>query len=88
MREAALFIAGQGGLSETGLLHKAVRALRQAVRSWRDRKRVAKLTDFDDRMLADIGLTSTDVREALHSPFPGHELELRAIRNRRRGWNV
>jgi hypothetical protein len=41
-------------------------------------------------MLADIGLSRRDVRAALDLPFssdPTFELQLRATRNRRRGWN-
>jgi hypothetical protein len=46
--------------------------------------------EFDDHMLADIGLTRTDLREALDLPFgndPGRELQFRAARNHRGGWN-
>lgn len=90
MREAASFIATQSGSSEAGILHVVVQSIRQAIESWQKRNQVAALVDFDEHMLADIGLTRRDVREALNLPFgfdPGRELQARASR-RQRGWNT
>jgi len=91
MREAASFIASQSGSSEAGILHIVGHALRRAVRSWNIRRQVAALVDFDDHMLADIGLTRRDVKEALDLPFssdPGRELQWRSERDHRKGWNA
>jgi uncharacterized protein YjiS (DUF1127 family) len=90
MREAASFIASQSGSSEAGLLGDILGAAHQALRSWQNRRQIASLGEFDDHMLADIGLTRGDVREALELPFshdPGRELQFRAARNHRNGWN-
>ena len=37
-------------------------------RSWKNRRQVATLTGFDDRMLADIGLRRADLNDALSEP--------------------
>lgn len=90
MRVAASFIASQSGSPEAGLLGDILSAARQALRSWHVRRQVASLAEFDDHMLADIGLSRGDVREALELPFghdPGRELQYRAARNHRSGWN-
>jgi uncharacterized protein YjiS (DUF1127 family) len=90
MREAASFIASQSGSPEAGLLGDILNAARQALRSWQTRRQIASLTEFDDHMLADIGLTRGDVRDVLELPFshdPGRELQYRATRNYRNGWN-
>lgn len=90
MREAASFIASQSVSTEAGILHQVGRAVREALQAWRNRRQVAALAEFDDHMLADIGLTRRDVREALELPFsydPGRELQRRSERNQRRGWN-
>jgi uncharacterized protein YjiS (DUF1127 family) len=90
MREAASFIASQSGSSEAGILNTIGHAVREALQTWQKRRQVAALADFDDHMLADIGLTRRDVREALDLPFsfdPGRELQSRASR-RQRGWNA
>ena len=91
MRNAASFIASQSGSSEAGILNTVVQLAHETLEAWRRRKQIATLVDFDDHMLADIGLTRGDVREALELPFshdPGRELQVRASRNRRRGWNA
>ena len=90
MRDAASFIASQSGSAEAGILGQAVGLVRQAWQAWNSRRAIAPLTEFDDHMLADIGLTRSDLREALDLPFgsdPGRELQFRAIRNRHVGWN-
>ena len=91
MRNAALFIASQNGSSGAGILPSLLQKAHEALEYWRNRGQVAKLVEFDDHMLADIGLTRRDVREALDLPFshdPGRELQLRASRNYPRGWNI
>lgn len=91
MREAASFIAGQSAVAGSGTLPSLLALAGQALRRWTNRRRVADLAEFDDRMLCDIGLTRQDVRQALDLPFshdPGRELQRLALRNRRAGWNV
>lgn len=91
MREAASFISGQFLSRETGLFHSIGQAARRAYLGWISRRQVVALSEFDDHLLADIGLTRHDVDEALELPFshdPGRELQFRASRNRRRGWNA
>ncbi len=44
------------------------RAANRVVRTIRNRRDAARLARFDDRMLADIGLTRGDVCEALSGP--------------------
>ena len=90
MREAASFIASQSGSSEAGILRIVGHALYNALQSWKNRRQVAALAEFDDHMLADIGLSRRDVREALDLPFshdPGRELQQRSAHNTRHGWN-
>jgi len=91
MRNAAYFIASQRNDIGGGLLQSALRGIQQALKSWKSHRQVASLAEFDDHMLADLGLTRRDVHDALHMPFgsdPGRELQFRASRNVRRGWNV
>jgi uncharacterized protein YjiS (DUF1127 family) len=47
----------------------AVRAGRRLVGIWRHRNDAATLAAFDDRMLADIGLTRGDLNDALGEPL-------------------
>ena len=91
MREAASFIASQGSLAPAGVLTALLREMSTALRSWNKRRQVKTLGEFDDHLLADIGLTREDVRWALDLPFsydPGVELQRRALRNRARGWRA
>jgi uncharacterized protein YjiS (DUF1127 family) len=46
-----------------------VRAGRGLVGAWRHRNDAATLAGFDDRMLADIGLTRADLNDALGEPL-------------------
>jgi uncharacterized protein YjiS (DUF1127 family) len=90
MREAASFIASQSGSSEAGLLGDLATSIYRFVRSWQNRRAMTSLIDFDEHMLADIGLTRADIRETLELPFTydlGRELHYRAKRNNHRGWN-
>jgi uncharacterized protein YjiS (DUF1127 family) len=91
MREAASFIARQDSSIGAGLIPGLVEFVGRAFRTWKNRRAVETLTDFDDHMLADIGLTRDDVHRALDLPFahdPGLELQRLSLGNRSRGWNV
>ena len=69
MREAASFIARQSGSVEAGALKQLAGFAHRSFRSWRNRHKIAALTDFDDHLLADLGLQREDVRQALDLPF-------------------
>ena len=89
MREAASFISRQSGPVSAGILHAVVDVARAAVRAYQRRRQLMRLSEVDDHLLADIGVTREDVRWALDLPFshdPGLELQRRAMRNRARGW--
>jgi uncharacterized protein YjiS (DUF1127 family) len=72
--------------------HAAVSALKATVsvvksmwRNRRNRRQVADLLEFDDRMLADIGLVRGDVTSALASPAdmdPSTRLRIFAVERR------
>jgi uncharacterized protein YjiS (DUF1127 family) len=64
----------------------AARWIRQFVQAYRNRSTAAALAGFDDRMLADIGLTRSDVRDAFAEPLwqdPTELLRARALERRR-----
>jgi uncharacterized protein YjiS (DUF1127 family) len=85
MREAASFIARQSGTDSASVLDSIVRAFR----ALSNRRKILSLSDLDDHMLHDLGLTRTDVQRALDLPFmqdPALELQRVALRNRGRGW--
>ena len=89
MREAAAFISGQSGSAPAGALHWLSRTLQAAYRAHLRRRQMIRLSEADDHLLADIGITREDVRWALDQPFshdPGIELQRRALRESRRGW--
>ena len=91
MREAASFIARQSAPDTSGLIADVIKAVQQFARSWHNRRKVMALSDFDDHMLADIGLCREDIRDALNLPFvqdPAIELQRSALRNRSKGWNA
>jgi len=91
MRNAASFIASQSISSEAGILLTVLRRAQDMFGAWKSRRQVSNLTDLDDHLLDDIGLTRGDVREALELPFsydPGRELQVRVSRHRTRGWNT
>lgn len=51
------------------VIPRAVAELGRLWKAWRHRTQVAPLAQLDERMLADIGLTPSDVRSALAAPF-------------------
>jgi uncharacterized protein YjiS (DUF1127 family) len=62
------------------------RWLRQRVQAYRNRSHAAALAGFDEHMLADIGLTRSDVRDAFAEPLwqdPTELLRTRALERRR-----
>jgi uncharacterized protein YjiS (DUF1127 family) len=93
MREAASFIASQITPAPAGLVTAFLRQVRLAARSLNSRRQLARLSEFDDHMLADIGLRRQDLSWALQLPFgadPTLELERRSRQNREgaRGWRI
>jgi uncharacterized protein YjiS (DUF1127 family) len=89
MREAASFIAGQGRFAQPGVVPALVQSVTAAVHAWVNRRKVARLYDFDDHMLADVGLSRRDVQKALDLPFgydPSRELQRVVARRQPRGW--
>jgi uncharacterized protein YjiS (DUF1127 family) len=89
MREAASFIANQS--RPFGALSALVHDISGVYRSWRNRRELASLADVDDHLLADMGLSRSDVKWALSLPFaydPGFELQRIALRRRRQGWRA
>ena len=59
---------------------------RELVSAHRNRNEAAALAAFDDRMLADIGLTRSDLRDAMSAPLwhdPTSLLRARALERRR-----
>ena len=91
MREAASFIARQGGSDEAGVLSALLRAAHRTLRSWRNRRRIAALGELDDHLLSDLGLKRDDVHRALNLPFaqdPALELQRLSLSNRTRRWNI
>ena len=74
--------SGRGGITSF---------ISRAMSHWSDRRMVNAISQLDDHLLADIGLTRTDLDWALHQPSsgrPSEELarlaaERRARRNRR-----
>jgi uncharacterized protein YjiS (DUF1127 family) len=80
------------GLSSSGAGLAGIGSfLHRALRHWNDRRTVHALSELDDYLLADIGLTRPDLDWALHQPssgLPSEELtrlarERRERRNRR-----
>jgi uncharacterized protein YjiS (DUF1127 family) len=62
----------------------ALRAV-EIYRSFKSRREMRMLASFDDRMLADIGLTRGDLRDAVAEPLwrdPTHVLKARARERR------
>lgn len=82
MREYALHRAES--LGEFGIVSFA----RRLVRNWKAKRRILALGDFDDYMLADIGITRDEVQWAVGLPLTVNAavaLEERAFRRRKNG---
>ena len=62
------------------------RAGRRLAHAWRHRHDAATLAAFDDRMLADIGLTRGDLNEALAEPLWRDPTTVLARRQGERRW--
>jgi uncharacterized protein YjiS (DUF1127 family) len=52
-----------------GFASAAARLARRVVAAWRHRGDLAMLASFDERMLRDIGLTRSDLNDALSEPL-------------------
>jgi len=61
--------------------------LKQVARARRHRRQAAKLAGLDRRMLADIGLTRSDLRDAFSEPFWEDPTALLRERALERRWN-
>ncbi len=84
MREAALFISGQERVP-TSLLSSLSGHFARFLRNWRNRRQVVVLSELDDHVLADIGLTRGDVEAALSQPFSQDaSLQLQQVAQRNR----
>ena len=86
MREAASFIASQQSVT-AGLLSSLTNTAVRVYRNWKNRREVVLLTELDDHVLEDIGVTRGDVEAALSEPFsydPSLQLQRIALRNRGR----
>jgi uncharacterized protein YjiS (DUF1127 family) len=73
---AILAVRAVGALGSAGQ-----RALHRLVRAIRNRYDAAKLTGLDDRMLADIGITRSDLRDAFAEPLWHDPTDLLARRH-------
>lgn len=68
-----------------GVVRSVAAGVTATWRAWRNRKQVVELLEFDDRMLADIGLMRGDVTSALASPLdvdPSTRLRVFAVERR------
>ena len=86
MREAALFTASQERVP-AGFLSSLSERVARFYRTWKVRRRIVRMTDLDDHILDDIGVTRTDLFDVLNQPFsndPSLELQRIAKRNRSR----
>ena len=90
MRDAASIAATRKPAA--GFLASLRAALTRAYKSWKTRRRLVRMTKYDDHILDDIGVTRTDLYDVLDMPFsqnPSFELQRRAQLNRakwRRGY--
>ena len=67
------------------IIRTLVRQLRRIAQAYRNRNDASVLASLDDRMLADIGITRSDVRDALAEPLwhdPTDLLRARALERR------
>jgi uncharacterized protein YjiS (DUF1127 family) len=89
MREAASFMSRQSSSTSAGPLESVLQLLWSAYKAHVSRRQLIRLSEVDDHLLADVGVSREDVRWALDLPFshdPGVELQRRALRNSRTGW--
>jgi uncharacterized protein YjiS (DUF1127 family) len=89
MRDAAQFIASQTRPLQAGILPALRDGAIALLRAFLNRRRLLRLTELDDHLLRDIGLSRQDLRVALDLPFgedPALELQRLARRSRSRGW--
>src|SRR5215813_3884002 len=73
------------GSSILAALAAVGRLFRRLAQTWRNRRDAAALAGLDDRMLADLGLTQGDVRDAFAGPLwhdPTNLLRARALERR------
>jgi uncharacterized protein YjiS (DUF1127 family) len=80
-----------GALCKGGALATVARAVRRLVAAVMHRSALSRLADFDDRLLADIGLARSDLRAASSEPLwrdPTATLTRRAARRRTRAIRI
>jgi len=64
-------------------------ALRRVFANWRRRRKLAQLSNLDERILYDIGIERSEINEAMRLPLdlnPLYELDRRARLRRTRQW--
>jgi uncharacterized protein YjiS (DUF1127 family) len=86
MREAAAFVAGQHSVS-AGFLSSLVGAVDRFRRNLRSRRQIVHLSELDDHVLNDIGVTRGDIDAVLSQPLsndPSRQLQQIALSNRSR----
>ena len=91
MREAASFFAARSESFPAGGIAGLVHDVHTVLRAWNNRRKLAKLDDLDDHLLADLGITRNDLHWALHLPFavdPAIELQRRSLHSRIHGWRA
>ena len=79
--------AGASLRAFVGLLAVAIHWLKQISRARRNRRDAAMLAGLDRRMLADIGISRSDVRDAFSEPFWQDPTALLRERALDRRWN-
>jgi uncharacterized protein YjiS (DUF1127 family) len=84
MRAATTFQVGHA-TAPAGARSTVFATLARFYRTWRTRRRLVKMTDLDDHILDDIGVSRSDIHTVLDLPFsynPALELQQIAQRNR------
>jgi uncharacterized protein YjiS (DUF1127 family) len=87
MREAAFADGRHQNGATTGSLSSLPGQIAQRYRAWKARRRIVKMTDLDDRILDDIGVSRDDLYAVLTLPLsqnPAFELQRISRRNRSR----
>jgi uncharacterized protein YjiS (DUF1127 family) len=67
-----------------GFAAGAARAVQRGLSAWRSRHDIATLARLDERMLADMGLTRSDIRDAVAQPLWRDPTAVLAQRRRER----